>query len=250
MCYGPEIESIYNSIKRYPGQNNSQLTKLYQYTNDGDISSLIESATIVLEDLELIRKDESLFFVTDDIEWSNKEVFRRIRKICESESINDGSLNYVFTSIYEQLFVKPDKMFMTNIHYQINHKFNKTLVGHEKINAWKRMMECWGLGRRVYSGFYALPHSTLLQDILKGVGEWEGGIHPFCEKYIQPYLPCVTSDASIFKGTIFGLVHLHKLKFVKLSFKQDLPHKSYGPNKEWNWININVKDELHDTMSK
>lgn len=250
MCYGPEIESIYNSIKGCPGQNVTQLKKIYQYTNDGDITSLIESAVIVLEDLKFIRKEESHLFVTEDLEWSNKEVLRRIQTVCKSESRGDESLNYTFTSLYEHLFVKPDTMFITNIHYQVNNKFNKTLVGHEKINAWKRMMECWGLGRRVYSGFYALPHLTLLQDIIKKVGEWEGGIHPFCEKYIQTYLPCITSDGNIFKGTIFGLVHLHNMKFIELSFKQDLPYKSYGKNNEWNWIKFNVKDELHDTVSK
>jgi hypothetical protein len=247
MCYGPELESIFETIRRQPGQDITMLKQNYQYVKEGDITSLIDSALTMLEDLEFVRREGTRYFTLEDRSWSNKEVFLKLQRISQ---LNDESLNYVFASLYEQIFVKPDRMFATNIHYQINSKFTKTMVGHEKINAWKRMMECWGLGRRVYSGFYALPHLTLLQEIISEIGEWEGGLHPFCDKNIKPILPCVTSEGNIFRGTIYGLMALHDQNVLEISYKQDLPYKSYGPNNEWNWIKIGKKESLHDTLSE
>lgn len=241
MCYGPEIQAVYESIRRYPGQDTLSLKQQYQYQNTGDITSLIECALTILEDLRFVFKKGNRYFVSEDRKWSNKEVFSRLQKISRSESNTEESLNYIFASIYDQLFVKPDRLFVTNLHYQVNSKFNKTLVGHEKINAWKRMMECWGLGRRVYSGFYALPRLSLLSEIIKEIGEWEGGLQPFCEKNIHPILPCITSEGKIFKGLIFGLQALHHHHVLKMSFKQDLPYRSNGPNNEWNWIRLERK---------
>lgn len=237
MCYGPEIEAIYETIRRYPGLTTQALRQNYQYTEEGDISSLIDGAITVLLDLQFIRKDETGLTVIEDRLWSNKEVFKRLQDIIRSENEQSFSMNHIFSTLYDQAFVKPDKMFATNIHYYVNSRYERTMVGHEKINAWKRMMECWGLGRRVYSGFYALPHLSLLQEIINDVGEWEGGLHPFCEKFIHPILPCITEEGQIFKGTIFGLMGLHN-KCLEISYKQDLPFKSYGPNQEWNWIQL------------
>lgn len=237
MCYGPEIESIYETIRKNPVVDVQTLKQNYQYNEEGDISSLIDGALTILLDLHFIRKEERNLIVTEDKCWSNQEVLSRLRSISQSETNNDENLNFVFSSLYEEIFVKQDKMFVTNIHYHVNSRFMKTMVGHEKINAWKRMMECWGLGRRIYTGFYALPHQSLLKEIVLNVGEWEGGLHPFCEKYIHPIFPCITSEGMIFRGVIFGLMGLHN-KAVEISYKQDLPFKSYGPNQEWNWIQL------------
>ncbi|MBD3921006.1 hypothetical protein H8B09_19730 [Paenibacillus sp. PR3] len=238
MCYGPELEVIYKSIKKAPGIDVIRLCENYQYSDEGDISSLIESALVILEDLKFIRKDGKGFVPIENVEWNLKMVFVRLQQIAREKTGTEESMNYIFASLYEQIFVKPDKMFSANIHYQVNSKFSKTLVGHEKVNAWKRIMECWGLGQRAYSGFYALPQITLIQEIIEDSGEWEGGLHPFCEKYIDPVLPCITLDGNIFKGIIFSLIALHEKGCLRLSYKQDLPYKSYGSNNEWNWIKL------------
>lgn len=250
MSYGPEIESVYEEIRRNPGQDLVSIKQKFQYFETGDITSLIECALSVLQDLQFIFKDKAHYFVLNDQAWRNKEVFSRLSKIFKQDPVSDESLNYIFASLFEQLFVKPDRMFVTNIHYQVNSKFNKTLVGHEKINAWKRMMECWGLGRRLYSGFYALPQQTLMQDIVSGIEKWEGALHPFCENIIHPILPCVTSEGRIFRGVIFCLMALHHENRIQLSYKQDLPYKSYGPQNELNWITIERRTVYDDAMSQ
>lgn len=250
MCYGPEIEKIYESIRKQPERTLNDLTRQYQYDQEGDIASLVDSVLTVLEDLEFIQKKDGVLIASEDSPWSNIEVFRRLQRIALSESNSDNLLNFIFATLYEQLFVKPDRLYLTNIHYQVNSKFPKTLVGHEKINAWKRMMESWGLGRRVYSGFYALPHLSLLREIVSEVLEWEGSLHLFCEKNIHPIIPCLTSNGSIFSGVIFGLRALHGEQFLEISYKQDFPYKSYGPQNSWNWIRFRKRGNTDDTLYK
>ncbi len=238
MCYGPEVQEVYEFIRNKPGIDITILAEKFRYMETDKISSLIESALTILVDLQFVYRAGKNYYPVEDRLWSNREVILKLQKIVLSGKQKDESLNYVFASMYDQLFVKPDTLFVTNLHYQVNRKFNKTLIGHEKINAWKRMMECWGLGRRVYSGFYALPHFSLLSEIINYAGEWEGGLHPFCETIINPILPCVTDEGNIFKGLIYGLIFLHDLNVLHISYKQDLPYKSYGPNNEYNWIKL------------
>lgn len=236
MCYGPEIEAIYESIRQGSGMNRSQLKSAYQYREEGDITSLIDGTLTILKNLRFIYEENGKMYSSEGREWKVTDVFRELTKISEQEE--SETLNLVFATLYDQVFVKPDKIFVDNIHYQVNSLLSKIMVGHEKINAWKRIMEFLGLGRRVYSGFYALPHLSLLREIILEVRGWEGGLHPFCENVIQPTLPCITSGGSIFRGMLYGLLALNDEKIIDITYKQDLPFKSYGPNHQWNWIKI------------
>lgn len=232
MCYGPEIKSIYESIREEPYQTIFQLRDKFQYQSEGDIKSLIDGVITFLKDVDFIVQEKDILKVIQS-EWSNIELLRNLRYISQTEK---DTLNYVFASMYDQLFVKPDRLFFTNMHYHINNRYERNMIGHEKVNAWKRMMECFGLGRRVYSEFYALPHLSLLKELISKNNSWEGPLHEYCEKLIDPIIPCLTAEGNIYKGLLFGLFFLNENKNIELSHKQDLPFKSYGPMQNWNWI--------------
>ncbi|ERM19688.1 hypothetical protein [Brevibacillus laterosporus] len=250
MCYGPEIEVIYEELRANDGMDTNGLKTKFQYREEGDITSLIECALTVLEDLQFIYKDKARFYVSQNKAWSNKEVFLRLREISTSDDIPSDSLDNIFATIFEQFFVKPDRLFVSNIHYQVNSQLMKTVVGHEKVNAWKRMMECWGLGRRVYSGFYALPQLSLMRSIIERNEAWEGGLHLFCEKFIHPVIPCLTSEGNIYKGIIFSLMGLDEAGEIELSYVQDLPYKSYGPKNTLNWIKVERRSDTNASLSQ
>ncbi|KWX72146.1 hypothetical protein AMQ84_26030 [Paenibacillus riograndensis] len=249
MCYGPEIEVIYEELRAKPGMDTIELKTKFQFKEEGDITSLIECALTVLEDLQFIYKDKAQFYVSQNKAWTNKRVFQRLREISTSDAIHSDSLDHIFATIFEQLFVKPDRLFVSNIHNQVNSQLIKTVVGHEKINAWKRMMECWGLGRRVYSGFYALPQLSLMKSIIERSETWEGGLHLFCEKFIHPVIPCLTSEGKIYKAIIFSLMGLAEAGEIELSYVQDLPYKSYGPKNKLNWIKVEGRGDTNVSLS-
>lgn len=240
MCYGPEIRSIYEIIRCEERQSILELKEKFQYSREGDITSLIDGALVLLKDLQYIGQENQVYFPVEQ-QWSVIEIFKKLRVI--SHQKEEESLNYVFSSLYEEIFVKPNRLFLVNLHHQINSKFQKTMVGREKVNAWKRLMEYFGLGRRVYSGFYALPHLEFLKEIISSVGPWEGGLHPFCEKMVHPIIPSITADGNVYKGLLFGLVALNDIGYIELSYKQDLPFRTYGSERQWNWIKVGSGSE-------
>lgn len=238
MCYGPEIRSMFECLKNEPGLTTSEIKEKYQYNTTGDVKSLVDGVFVFLKELEFIEQKEDKNYITTS-HWSTVEMFRRLNGI--STKGKEETLNYVFSSLYETLFVKPDKLFISNLHYHVNSNYGKTMVGIEKVNAWKRIMECYGLGRRVYTGFYALPRLDLLVEIINEIGIWEGPLHQYCEKFINPVIPCITTERNVYRGLLYGLNALHEKGTIMIKNKQDLPYKSYGQEYNWNWIITKVE---------
>ncbi len=234
MCYGPEVKSVYNVIRRNPGLTIDDLCQRFQYHPAGSIVSLLQGVIVLLSDLDMIRVSDG-YRVTVDEPWNPVKISYKIFDL--RHHVADSALDYAFTHIYEDLFVLPDQLFVPNLHVAVNMKYEQLAIGEEKINAWKRMMEYFGLGYRLYSGFYAIPHLRLLTDIIGQVDHWDGPLHRFCEDVINPNLPCLTASRAVFSGTIFALTHLHRQGSIHLARQQDLPYPSYGEDK-WNWVTI------------
>lgn len=234
MCYGPEIESIYSTIHRHPGVTTSELKEWFQYNLEGDISSLIEGTINFLKDINFIKtQDKRLYSKVE--EWNITNVLTELNLISTEEE--EESLNYIFTRMYYELFIKSDELFIEDIYYETNLIFNNS-VGQEKINAWKRMMEFFGLGYRVYGGFYALPHPSLLIKIIEKYKGWEGPVQTFCQSHLSTIIPC-EYKGRIYKGVVYGLQNLHTEGVIQLQYKQDLPYTVFQESQgQWNWIKI------------
>lgn len=236
ICYGPEIELIYKLIQKNPGIKFADLVKKIQYEEEGDISSLVEAVEKFLLNLDFIKVDENKSLWPLEDTFTKLGIVKRINEI--SLSISDSANpNFVFSSMYFQIFVTRNQLFVKDLHYQTNLLFEKIMVGQEKINAWKRMMEFFGLGYRVYGGFYALPHPEIMKDLINENENWEGPIQSFFETIINPIIPCI-NNGEVYLGMIYALLNLNKKNNVVFSKKQDLPFYSYGENKEWNWMEI------------
>lgn len=236
ICYGPEIESIFNVIKKYPGISISGLVEKFQYSDQGDISSLVDAVLNFLINLNFIKIDENKKIYPTNKHISKLNIIKRLSEIAR-ETNDPSNPNYVFSSIYYQIFVTQNQLFVKDLYYQTNLEFEKCLVSQEKINAWKRMMQFFGLGYRVYGGFYALPHNELMTEMLKENENWEGPIQIFLENHIDPYIPCIY-NGNAYLGVVFSLLNLGNNGYISLSKKQDLPYHSYGEKKEWNWMRI------------
>ncbi|SMP32046.1 MULTISPECIES: hypothetical protein [Laceyella] len=234
MCYGPEIPSIYEMIKENPRITIDELKEIFQYTTATDISSLIENTISFLMTIQFIEKKESGYLAICG-DWDVIMFLKRLVEISKNEPTN--SLNYVFTTLYYELFIKPNKLYIEDVHYSVNKHFNEIMVGKEKINAWKRIMEFFGLGYRMYTGFYALPHLSLLQQLVKRSGSFSGSLYQYCLDNIHPIIPCI-HQGQIFDGLLMGLSFLNKEEIIHLERKQDLPYPSFGSKQQWNWITI------------
>ncbi|RFU70005.1 hypothetical protein [Bacillus sp. V59.32b] len=246
ICYGPEIQSIFEVINKQPGIKFQELVKKFQYEENGDITSLVEAVGKFLVNLGFIEIDENKRIFPLIKKFSKLETLKRLTEI--SNSIKDPSdQNYVFSSLYYELFIRHNELYIKNLHYETNLHYEKCVVSHEKINAWKRIMQYLGLGYRVYGGFYALPHLDLIVDIIQLHQNWEGPFQEFIEKNVDPIIPCVF-NGNAYNGVVYGLINLSSTDLIELSKKQDLPFHSYGERKEWNWIKVggDADDSVHN----
>ncbi|WP_312474719.1 hypothetical protein [Neobacillus sp.] len=237
ICYGPEIGAILQSIQKYPGISKVELVTKYQYQPQGDISSLVDAALNFLLNLKYIQIDnlKNIWPMHKD---RIKEIhyLSRIKEIAD-ETNNPTDPNYIFSTMYYQLFVVPNQLYIKDLYYEANLIFENLAISQEKVNAWKRMMEYFGLGYRVYGGFYALPHSKLMKSIVQESGTWEGPLQIFFEKKINSFIPCIY-NGTVFHGILYSIFNLNGVNIAELTKKQDLPYLSYGEKKQWNWVKL------------
>jgi hypothetical protein len=237
ICYGPEILAINNTIRLNPGINRTELVKRYQLNTDNDITSLVDAVINFLLNLKFITVDREKSL------WSRHtdpvEKLDYIVKLTEINNTSGGlsDQNFVFSRVYFDSFVMPNQLFIKDMHYITNLNYDKVSISHEKINAWKRIMEFFGLGYRMYGGFYALPQPKLMENIINRIGPWEGPLQQYFEKEINKYLPCFY-NGNIFNGVKYSLLNLNENKKVNLLKKQDLPFPSFGEHSEFNWIKV------------
>jgi hypothetical protein len=237
ICYGPEIGEVLQTVQKYQGISKEDLINKYQYHPEGDISSLVDAALNFLVNLNFINIDNSknIWAINGDVVNELSIIFRLKEITDQSDNLSDP--NYIFSSMYYQLFVVPNQMYLKDLYYEANVTFNKLAISLEKVNAWKRIMEYLGLGYRVYGGFYALPHFNLMSRVIQEIGNWEGPMQLLFEEKINPIVPCVY-NGKVFNGFLFSVINMYKVKMIDLSKKQDLPYTSYGEKKQWNWVEI------------
>jgi hypothetical protein len=247
ICYGPEIDSILNTIQNKPGIKKEVLIKNYQYFEQGDISSLVDAAINFLVELGFIQVQNSkeIWPIKFEGQVSRLDIIKRLSEL-SNETMDPVDPNYIFSSMYYRLFVTPNRLFIKDLYYETNLAYERLAISQEKINAWKRIMEYLGLGYRVYSGFYALPQYNLMKEVIKEIGKWEGPLHLFFERKIDPIIPCLT-NGGIYNGITFSILNLGETGMFTLSKKQDLPYLSFGENSHWNWIQVggDYIDSLH-----
>lgn len=236
MCYGPEIKSIYNTILKKPDITLVELRDLFQFDTSSDITSLVEGVLKFLQGVELIFVKEKRIRTKEEVEWDEILLLSKFNDITK-DGIEINNLDYVFTTMHYNLFVRQNKLFVKDLHYQTNLFYENVSISQEKINAWKRMMECFGLGYRCYGGFYALPHPNLIEKLISHNTNWEGPLQQFFEEKIHPILACVHNGV-IFNGVIYALLNFDGKGKIKLMKKQDLPYLAFGENRQWNWISI------------
>ena len=237
ICYGPEIHSIFLTVQRYPKISIDELVNKFQYHPEGNITSLVDAVIKFLLELEVINVDSTKQIQTTEENLDIVTIFKRFNRI--TDKYNDSTNpNLVFTTMFYELFVKTGDLYIKDLHFETNKAFTKVSISQEKINAWRRMMEYFGLGYRYYNGgFYALPQLKLMKNLINDIGKWEGPLQIFFENYINPIIPCIY-DGNVFNGFVYGVLNINEIGLVTLSRKQDLPFISYGDKKQWNWISI------------
>ena len=237
--YGPELESLFYYIHKYTQREGSvtreQLYSAYlpqaALAHKGQTKN-IEDAINYLKAAGLIGGDKVLFCMQPNVDKSMPFATLLLRQFRQLEHISTQLplLDLLYIKLLEQLFIAPNRVWISDLHAAANQLGLAQQVGgisQEKIGAWKRVMEFLGIGYRMASGFYCLYQPELLHAIALRWSLTEGTLQEFFEGYLQSWVPCLTGRGEVAQPVAYAFEYLAQKGSIYLHSKQDSPSRPY-----------------------
>lgn len=236
--YGPELETIY----RYVVDRNTQgvrpqkadiHTAFIPRRPDGSFPSTqnVDDALAFLKSAHLIEEANGYHTVgTMDGPPFTVRVLQALRRIERKEMPPDHPVDPLCTLLLTGLFIKPDRLFVQDVHAEANRLPTVEAVGglsREKIGAWKRVMEFFGVGRRVAGGFLCAYSLVLVASILAQWGCRKGTLQYFLQDCFDRVLPYARADGDLSHAVSAPLCYLANQGRIELFPLQDSPTRSF-----------------------
>ncbi len=251
-AYGPELEVLYFFIqKQTRAHGNVSRERIYasfvphaQLSSKGQTKN-IDDGLAYLKSAGLIEGEE--YYTSSFMENQEENtpsfsalLLRSFRKM-EQNFPNCSMTDHLYITLLEQVYVLPDRVWVSDMHTAINQLELAKQIGGvsiEKVGAWKRVMEFLGLGYRLGNGFYCQYHPSLLSNI---IGQWskqEGTLQEFLEEYLQTWLPCINARGEIALPVASTFHFLEQQGYFRLSRQQDSPSRPYLGTRQLRGIEI------------
>lgn len=236
LVCGPELEELWAFIDAYgPEVPREQVVRWFsqQHTPTGTPTN-IEEALTVLRTLRLVSGKESLSAASIRAPF-RLAVLRQMRNYALTRDAGDHGLDSWYLRLVDQLFITPDVTHLGDLHRRANRLNPPMPLNDEKLNAWRRVVEWLGLGRRVGNGFALVYSLDLVTSMLDTWGPSEGPLADFLQ-HVDGFLPCIAEHTDLPRALHFPLSWLDKVGRVELSYRQDAPYKAFCGTKRVNWI--------------
>jgi len=261
--YGPELESLYRYIKKYTqlqkGVSCEQIYSLYlpaKVESKPGQTKNIEDALGFLYSAGLVAGDRTCYYVpimdTADLDitisssLSQPELSFPLILLLQFKKMQEAShvlppLDLLYVTLLEQLFIKPDQIWISDVHSAVNKLSLANTVGgvsQEKVNAWKRVMEFLGLGYRASGGFYCLYQPQLLYSLGRLWRTSKGPLQPFLEDHLALWMPCLSERGDIATSLKHPFEWLERKGRLTLFSQQDFPFRAYFGNRRVKGIEL------------
>jgi len=237
--YGPELQSIAEFIKIQGSVNKETIYRTFLPVlneKSGPSDNLDDALSFLVAGRIIERQFNGKYISCFESRSFHDQLYRNLRSFQLSLSQTDNPNDRWFFEVLDQLFIKTDQSLHFGLHKKINALDIPEKLSEEKVNAWKRVAECVGLGYRVYSGFMCAIHPERLKEIVVSWSESEGPLQVFLEEHLNNYLPWNSHKGDISLSLKVSLHHLHSNRLISLGTKQDLPFRSYCGDQRFNWI--------------
>lgn len=247
--YGPELEAIYKFIATYDHKllvpSRKEVYDAFVPRNPDNTfhtTQNIDDAIAFLKAAGLLLDNNGIYSAQET--WSDSIPFsllllKALRNIEFENQYSEGMLNSLYIHLLTELFIKPDTIYIPNLHASANQlKAVKDAggIGREKLQSWMRVMEYLGIGYRVRGQFVCMYHPLLMQNILRQWPLIDGTLQSFMQECFNIYLPGITAEGEISKAVKFPLEKLNKEGLVGLFQMQDSPSKPYFGEKRYRGI--------------
>lgn len=243
--YGPEIEVIYTFIKQNPTPVSRQVIYeacLPQYGDKRILSSqsIDDALSFLLAAMLIEDRDGFRIRQSGVTEGSFRlTVIAQMQKLAQREVPPNHELDVQYFLLLQELFIKPDRLYVGDVHAEANKLRSVTELGgvsQEKIRSWKRVMAFLGIGRRVANGFQCVFDPSLLQEIIAAWQTREGFIQDLLEGHFIDYLPFQTQAGELAQAVGQPLWYLQQQQIVQMSAYQDASSKPYFGDRRWRYL--------------
>jgi hypothetical protein len=245
--YGPELEAVYRYVPErnvegiQPEREDVQAAFIARQP-DGDLPSTqsIDDALAFLESALMLDEASGYCVSAQASETSFAvQVLQGMRRLEMCESSPDHPLDPLYTLLLTELFIRPDRLFVADLHAEANQLRAAEEAGglsKEKVGAWKRVMTFLGVGRRLPGGFQCAYSPSLVKSILAEWNRQEGTLQSFLEDCFALVLPYARVDGGMAQAVKAPLLHLIERGEVDLFSLQDSPTRSYFGRRRYKGI--------------
>lgn len=233
--YGPELEAIYSFIATadtFLPRSVIHAAFIPQAETAIPSTQNVDDALSFLESAGLVETRKSLYRFCRP---ATNESFR-IHTLRQLRALELGQLEPVhpidplYMLILTEIFIQRDQFFVADVHNEANKLRQVTNAGglsQEKIQAWKRVMEFLGVGRRVLGGFQCVFMPDLLLETLDQHLGRVGVLQTFLEENLTHILPYQTERGDLAQTVQESLCYLEQTGQIALSPLHDSPSKPY-----------------------
>lgn len=233
--YGPELEAIYHFVATAtmpPSRQLIQAAFLPQCFDDQRLSTQsVDDALSFLVSARLIEEKNSLYISSSIVEAPFRvKTLHHLRALELGLREAGHPIDPLYTLLLTELFIGPNQLFIADVHKEANKLRQVTEAGglsQEKIQAWKRVMEFLGIGRRMFGGFQCAFGPDLLLEILNQHGGQVEVLQTFLEAHLGRLLPYQTERGDLALAVQKPLHYLEQTGQIILSALQDSPRKPY-----------------------
>jgi len=162
-----------------------------------------------------------------------------LRRIEKGEEPPEHTVDPLYTLLLTKVFIQPDRLFVPDLYAEANQLRPVRAAGglsREKIQAWKRVMEFLGVGRRVGGGFLCLYSPSLVTAVLVRWGDRSGTLQSFLEDGFDRVLPYARRDGDLARTLRIPLTYLADRGQVELFPLQDSPTRPYWGRRRYRGI--------------
>jgi len=236
--YGPELQALYNFIKNqnhlgYKPEKHQIYQSFIPQKKDFSFHSTqsIDDALHFLLSAKMIEEVDQGYWANEDGTYPfSVQLLKHLRCLETGKEPISHPLDPLFLSLITDLFINPDRLFLSDLHSAINHLPSvRDLggLGREKIQAWMRVMEFLRVGRRVQGQFLCLYHPELILQIFEQSNITSGTLQDFFQRIFGEHLPFVRKDGDIPQSLSIPLLELQRRKFIFFTPLQDSPTRPY-----------------------
>lgn len=242
--YGPELGAVYNFVSQGTGPVSRQdiYWSFLPTHQDDKVTSTqnIDDALSFLVSAGLVKSNGRFHSpLITPVKSFRLLVLQQLQALATGEIEPSHKTDPLYFQLLDQLFIKPDVLYIADVHTEANKLRVVADVGgisQEKIRSWKRVMAFLGLGQRIAQGFQCRYAPDLLLEILDAWPEREGILQELFESHLALYMPFQTQAGELAQAVRHSLLYLSQQQVVVMRAYQDSSSKPYFGENRWRHI--------------